>query len=65
MQYEYRKVGIYVCVVPPVVQCSPVAACAAAAQCPRMAGAAHPLVRARHFPAHVAALHADGDIGFR
>ncbi|KAH9628239.1 hypothetical protein HF086_006716 [Spodoptera exigua] len=29
-----------------------------------MAGAAQPAVRASAFPAHVAALHADGDIGF-
>ncbi|XP_022116980.2 uncharacterized protein LOC110994580 isoform X1 [Pieris rapae] len=31
---------------------------------PRMAGAHCPLVRAQHFPSHVASLHADGDIGF-
>ncbi|CAG4981149.1 unnamed protein product [Colias eurytheme] len=31
---------------------------------PRMAGAHCPLVRAAHFPRHVQALHADGDIGF-
>ncbi|CAH0731593.1 unnamed protein product, partial [Brenthis ino] len=54
----------------PVVNCSPLVACGGnaagegAARPPRMAGAAHPLVRARCFPAHVAALHADGDIGF-
>ncbi|XP_045780086.1 uncharacterized protein LOC123877394 isoform X2 [Maniola jurtina] len=58
----------------PVVNCSPLVSCAggngaaadgpAAARPPRMAGSAHPLVRARQFPAHVAALHADGDIGF-
>ncbi|CAH2236745.1 jg16983 [Pararge aegeria aegeria] len=59
----------------PVVNCSPLVSCAggnggataegpAAARPPRMAGAAHPLVRARQFPTHVASLHADGDIGF-
>ncbi|XP_023940262.1 uncharacterized protein LOC112047381 isoform X2 [Bicyclus anynana] len=58
----------------PVVNCSPLVSCAggngatvegaAATRPPRMAGAAHPLVRARQFPAHVASLHADGDIGF-
>ncbi|XP_046974011.1 uncharacterized protein LOC124540458 isoform X1 [Vanessa cardui] len=62
----------------PVVNCSPLVTCAGgaggaagagvveagAARPPRMAGGAHPLVRARHFPAHVASLHADGDIGF-
>ncbi|XP_059058001.1 uncharacterized protein LOC131851507 [Achroia grisella] len=37
---------------------------AAAARPPRMAGPHHPAVPARDFPAHVAALHADGDIGF-
>ncbi|CAK1546813.1 unnamed protein product [Leptosia nina] len=31
---------------------------------PRMAGSHCPLVRAQYFPAHVARLHADGDIGF-
>ncbi|XP_050555159.1 uncharacterized protein LOC118280609 [Spodoptera frugiperda] len=36
----------------------------ARARPPRMAGAAQPAVRASAFPAHVAALHADGDIGF-
>ncbi|XP_045456472.1 uncharacterized protein LOC123666424, partial [Melitaea cinxia] len=51
----------------PAVSSTPPAAPAGgggAARPPRMAGAAHPLVRARDFPAHVAALHADGDIGF-
>ncbi|XP_026734013.1 uncharacterized protein LOC113498263 [Trichoplusia ni] len=54
--------------------CSPLVSCAAggaagaaaggAARPPRMAGPALPAVRAAAFPAHVAALHADGDIGF-
>ncbi|XP_075986978.1 uncharacterized protein LOC142983798 isoform X2 [Anticarsia gemmatalis] len=63
----------------PVVNCSPLVSCAAGAGAeaeagagagegrarpPRMAGAAQPAVRASAFPAHVAALHADGDIGF-
>ncbi|CAH2060873.1 unnamed protein product, partial [Iphiclides podalirius] len=37
---------------------------AEAARPPRMAGAARPPLRARAFVRHVAALHADGDIGF-
>ncbi|XP_041983396.1 uncharacterized protein LOC121736341 isoform X2 [Aricia agestis] len=41
-----------------------VAAEAAPGRPPRMAGPHQPLVRARDFPAHVSALHADGDIGF-
>uniref|UniRef100_A0A2A4JFD6 Uncharacterized protein n=1 Tax=Heliothis virescens TaxID=7102 RepID=A0A2A4JFD6_HELVI len=62
----------------PVVNCSPLVsctsgaaaeggagdACGEAARPPRMAGAAQPAVPALAFPAHVAALHADGDIGF-
>ncbi|KAI8421842.1 hypothetical protein MSG28_009786 [Choristoneura fumiferana] len=58
----------------PVVNCSPLRACAEpgspaaapepAARPPRMAGLQHPAVPARDFPRHVAALHADGDIGF-
>lgn len=64
-----------------MVNCSPLVSCAggaggaeaagghesllARARPPRMAGAAQPAVRAAAFPAHVAALHADGDIGFR
>ncbi|CAH0599141.1 unnamed protein product [Chrysodeixis includens] len=64
----------------PVVNCSPLVSCAAgtaedaggagltgacgAARPPRMAGPTQPAVRAAAFPAHVAALHADGDIGF-
>ncbi|XP_068624792.1 uncharacterized protein [Battus philenor] len=37
---------------------------AEAARPPRMAGSARPPLRARAFVRHVAALHADGDIGF-
>ncbi|KAJ2941061.1 hypothetical protein O0L34_g13190 [Tuta absoluta] len=60
----------------PVVNCSPgVVSHAAGAEepppapsppCkpPRMAGAAHPAIPASKFPAHVAALHQDTDIGF-
>lgn len=64
----------------PVVNCSPLVPCALGggdsaeasagaessvrARPPRMAGAHQPAVRAAAFPAHVAALHADGDIGF-
>ncbi|XP_028165139.1 tyrosine-protein phosphatase 99A-like [Ostrinia furnacalis] len=58
----------------PVVNCSPLRSCASggttngsacsAARPPRMAGAQLPAVPAARFPARVAALHADGDIGF-
>ncbi|XP_063897800.1 uncharacterized protein LOC110373906 [Helicoverpa armigera] len=63
----------------PVVNCSPLVSCASGAaeggaaagdacgeraRPPRMAGAGQPAVPALSFPAHVAALHADGDIGF-
>ncbi|CAB3242766.1 unnamed protein product [Arctia plantaginis] len=40
------------------------AECDSRARPPRMSGAQHPAVRAAIFPAHVASLHADGDIGF-
>ncbi|RVE48716.1 hypothetical protein evm_006610 [Chilo suppressalis] len=64
----------------PVVNCSPLrsctsggaggggdgpeGACSPAARPPRMCGPHQPCVRAPLYPAHVAALHADGDIGF-
>ncbi|GBP00486.1 Tyrosine-protein phosphatase 99A [Eumeta japonica] len=58
----------------PVVNCSPLRArpatetdCpvgSAPLKPPRMATVQHPAVPATGFPAHVAALHADGDIGF-
>ncbi|CAG9796102.1 unnamed protein product [Diatraea saccharalis] len=60
----------------PVVNCSPLHSCASGggggggdveqvpARPPRMCGPHHPAVTAQHYPAHVAALHADGDIGF-
>lgn len=64
----------------PVGQCSPPVAgtgvdaeteagggaetCGRGARPPRMAGVSQPAVRAATFPAHVATLHADGDIGF-
>ncbi|XP_072945754.1 uncharacterized protein [Epargyreus clarus] len=57
----------------PVSHCSPLRGCAGGcaggaeggrARPPRMAGAHLPLHSARAFAAHVAALHADGDIGF-
>ncbi|XP_063543150.1 uncharacterized protein LOC134751604 [Cydia strobilella] len=56
----------------PVVNCSPLrpagsptpAGPESSNKPPRIGGAQHPVVCARDFPKHVAALHADGDIGF-